>query len=79
MAFNFADLLTTIAGAVPEVEALAIGERRRTYAQLEERSRRLANHLLGRGLVIERERSELAGHESGQAHVALYLLSLIHI
>ena len=73
MAFNFAELLTTIAGAVPEVEALAIGERRLTYAQLEERSRRLANHLLGRGLAIERERSALAGHESGQAHVALYL------
>lgn len=73
MAFNFADLLSTIAQAVPDAEAVAVGDRRCTYAQLDERSRRLANYLLGQGLEIERERSELAGHESGQAHVALYL------
>jgi len=73
MAFNFADLLTTLAGAVPDVTALAIGERRQSYAQLDDRSRRLANYLLARGLSIERERAALAGHESGQAHVALYL------
>jgi acyl-CoA synthetase (AMP-forming)/AMP-acid ligase II len=73
MAFNFADLLTTIAEEVPDTEALIVGDRRRTYAELEERSCRLANFLLTAGLEVRAERSGLAGHESGQAHVALYL------
>jgi fatty-acyl-CoA synthase len=38
-----------------------------------ERSRRLANYLLGRGLGVRRERAQLSGWESGQDHVALYL------
>ena len=49
MAFNFADLLTTIAAGVPEAEVAAIGGRRCTYAELEERSCRLANVLYERG------------------------------
>ena len=73
MAFNFADLLTTIAAEVPDTEALIIGDRRQTYAELEERSCRLANFLLGAGLEVRAERADLAGHESGQSHVALYL------
>ena len=48
------------ADAVPDREALVVGEQRRTYAQLDERVRRLANHLAGQGI----------GHGD---HVALYL------
>jgi fatty-acyl-CoA synthase len=48
-------------------------ERRLTYADLTERSRRLATYLHRAGLGLRKERGELANHESGQDHVALYL------
>ena len=48
-------------------------DRRLTYADLAERSRRLASYLHGRGLTVRRERAELDGWESGQDHVALAL------
>ena len=38
------------ADALGDKEALVIGDERRTYAQLEERANRLANHLLGVGV-----------------------------
>jgi acyl-CoA synthetase (AMP-forming)/AMP-acid ligase II len=48
------------ADAVPDREALVVGDQRRTYAELDDRVRRLANHLAGQGI--------------GQGdHVALYL------
>jgi fatty-acyl-CoA synthase len=37
-----------------------------------ERSRRLANYLLSRGLPVRRERSEIETYESGQEHLAVY-------
>jgi len=73
MQFDFAALSETVAAAIPDREFLIVGERRFTHAQLAERSRRLANYLLGRELRLRRERAELANHESGQDHVALYL------
>jgi fatty-acyl-CoA synthase len=71
--FDFPTVNEAIAAAVPDREALVFRDRRLTHAQLAERSRRLANYLLSRGVRVERERSELAGHESGQDHLALYL------
>jgi fatty-acyl-CoA synthase len=71
--FDFAEVNETIAAAIPEREALVWRDRRLTHAQLAERSRRFANLLLSRGLGVTRERSALAGHESGQAHLAIYL------
>jgi acyl-CoA synthetase (AMP-forming)/AMP-acid ligase II len=73
MEFNFPDLSEAVAAAIPDRELLVVGARRFTHAQLSERSRRLANYLLGRGLRVRRERAGLANHESGQDHVALYL------
>jgi len=73
MDFNFADLHETIARAVPEREGIVFRDRRFTYAEVAERTRRLANVLLGHGLQVRAERDILATHESGQAHVALYL------
>ncbi|MEE8311425.1 MAG: acyl-CoA synthetase [Candidatus Binatia bacterium] len=73
MEFNFSDVHEAIARAIPEREALVFRDRRFTYGQVAERSRRLANYLLSRGISIERERSRLAGHESGQGHLALYM------
>ena len=73
MEFNFADVHETIAAAIPDREAFVFRDRRFTHRQLAERTRRLANYLLGRGLRLHTERADLAGHESGQDHVALYL------
>jgi len=48
--FNFASIWEMAADAVPDREALVVGDQRRTYAQLDERVRRLANHLAGQGI-----------------------------
>ena len=48
-------------------------DRRLSWADVTERTRRLANHLHGAGLGCHTERSELAPHESGQDHLAIYL------
>ena len=48
--FNLADVWEMAADAVPDREALVVGDRRLTYARLEDRVNRLANHLAGRGI-----------------------------
>jgi 3-oxocholest-4-en-26-oate---CoA ligase len=58
--YNMADVWEMAADAVPTREALLVGDRRLTYAELEERANRLANHLRS------------AGVGPGD-HVALYL------
>ncbi len=75
MEFNFSDFHETIAAAVPDREAIVFRDRKITYAQAADRSRRLANYLIEGGLTVRRERSELAGHESGQEHLAIYCLN----
>jgi fatty-acyl-CoA synthase len=48
--FNLADLLEIVVDTVPHREALVAGAARRTFAELDERANRIANHLLGLGL-----------------------------
>jgi len=48
--FNFADVWEMAADALGDRLALVCGDARRTYAQLEERSNRLAHHLQERGV-----------------------------
>jgi acyl-CoA synthetase (AMP-forming)/AMP-acid ligase II len=48
--FAFADLWELVAEQVPEREAVVCGDRRITYAELDERANRLANHLKGQGV-----------------------------
>jgi acyl-CoA synthetase (AMP-forming)/AMP-acid ligase II len=71
--FSFPQVYEALAAAYPDRQAVVFRDRRLTIRDFVERSRRLANHLLGRGLRVRTERSGLAGHESGQDHVALYL------
>jgi acyl-CoA synthetase (AMP-forming)/AMP-acid ligase II len=71
--FTLAGVNEVVAAAAPDREALIYGDRRVTFAQLAERSRRLASYLHSRGLGCHTERSELAPHESGQDHVGQYL------
>jgi fatty-acyl-CoA synthase len=70
---NLGVIHEAIAAIVPEREALVFREHRFTWAQVADRTRRLANLLRAHGLGCRRERSGLAGHMSGQDHVALYL------
>ena len=67
MQFNLADLFERVADAVPNRDAATCGADRRTYAELDERSTRLAHVLAARGA------------QPG-AHVALYMRnSLEHL
>ncbi|HEY0396967.1 MAG TPA: AMP-binding protein, partial [Acidimicrobiia bacterium] len=47
---NLADIFEVVVDAVPEREALVCGDRRLTYAALDERANRLAHHLAGAGV-----------------------------
>jgi fatty-acyl-CoA synthase len=70
---NLASVHEAIAAAIPERECLVFRDRRLSWARVTERTRRLADVLRRAGLGCRRERAGLAGHESGQDHVALYL------
>jgi fatty-acyl-CoA synthase len=70
---NLARIHEAIAEAVPDRECLVFRDRRLSWAQVTDRTRRLADVLRSHGLGCHCERSELANWESGQDHVALYL------
>jgi acyl-CoA synthetase (AMP-forming)/AMP-acid ligase II len=72
MEFSLAEVHEAVANAIPEREALIFRDRRLSYGDLRDRSRQLANYLLSRGLKVSAERSKLAGHKSGQDHLAIY-------
>ena len=48
--FNLADLFELVADAAPDRKAIVAGDRRLTYAQLDERANRLAHHLQSLGV-----------------------------
>lgn len=75
MEFNIAEANERLAEALADRECIVFRDRRLTYAQVAERSRRLANYLRGRGLGEVTPRAGLQGWESGQDHVGLYLLN----
>ncbi|MCH2173957.1 acyl-CoA synthetase [Myxococcota bacterium] len=70
---NLAQLHEHVAERIPERECLVDGTRRFSYAEVTERTRRLANFLLDAGLTCRKERSELSPWESGQDHLGLLL------
>jgi fatty-acyl-CoA synthase len=72
---NLAQLHEAIAAAIPERECLVFRERRYRWAEVSLRTRQLAEVLRSHGLGCRRERAGLAGFESGQDHVALYLFN----
>jgi len=71
--FNLYTVFETLAETLGDRECFVWRDRRLSYAQLAERSRRLAAYLHGQGLGIRAPRHTLAGHESGQDHIALAL------
>ncbi|MBX3706755.1 MAG: acyl-CoA synthetase [Pseudomonadales bacterium] len=70
---SIAEVQEAIAAAIPDREAIVFRDRRFTYRDWNERTRRLANYLISLGLGCHTPRSALAGWESGQDHLALYL------
>ena len=73
MELSVADIHEAIAASRPDEDCLVFRDRRLSWAEVTERTRRLANYLIGRGLGVHRERSTLQGHETGQSHMAVYL------
>jgi fatty-acyl-CoA synthase len=73
MEFNLGIVNEAVAAAIPDREAIVWRDRRFTYAELAERTRRLANVLIDHRFRVDAERDTLAGHESGQDQIGLYL------
>jgi acyl-CoA synthetase (AMP-forming)/AMP-acid ligase II len=70
--FTIPAVTAAVADAIGDRDLVIQGERRFSYAQILERSRRLANYLHSRGLGCHTERAELAGHEAGQDLLGIY-------
>ncbi len=79
--FNLADMFELVVDAVPEREALVSPQRRLTFAQLDERANRLANHLaavgVGRGDHVGLQL--LNGTEYLEAMLAAFKLSAVPV
>ena len=73
MEFNLAEISEAIAAAVADRECLIYRDRRFTWRQFCERTRRLANILIAHGLGVHQERKDLQNFESGQDYLGLYL------
>ena len=61
-----------VAAVIGDRDFIIQGDRRYTYAQVVERSNRLAAYLHSRGLGCKTERADLAGHEVGQDLLGVY-------
>jgi len=70
---NLAALHEAIAEVVPERECIVFRDRSFSWAEVTERTRRLADVLRQHGLGCHTERGALENWESGQDHVALYM------
>lgn len=70
--FTVPAVAKAVAAAIPDRELIIHGDRRYTYAQVIDRSNRLAAYLHSQGLGCHTERDALAGHEVGQDLLSLY-------
>lgn len=66
-------VLDTVAEAVPDRVMTICGDRRSTFAESAERTRRLANFIAAQGLGTHTERNALSNWECGQDRVALIM------
>ncbi|OMC06563.1 acyl-CoA synthetase, partial [Mycolicibacter heraklionensis] len=70
--FTVPEVTDAVAAAIPDRDMIVQGDRRFTYAQILERSNRLASYLHSRGLGCHTQRSELSQHETGQDLLGIY-------
>src|SRR5437763_9559211 len=74
MEFNLAQVHEAIAEVIPDKECIVFRDRRLTWRHVTERTRRRANVRAGAGLGARVDgRAGLAGHESHEDHLAIYL------
>ncbi len=73
--FNSAAVHEAIAAADPDAPCIIWRGKTWTWGETTDRTRRLANYLLSRGVQVPVEREYLDGHESGQDHLGIYLLN----
>ncbi len=73
MKFNLAEIHESLAAAFPDRDCLIFRDRRFTWQQFTDRTRRLANLLISHGLGCRQERGGLRNFESGQDHLGIYL------
>jgi acyl-CoA synthetase (AMP-forming)/AMP-acid ligase II len=66
-------VLDVIAEVVPDRAITVCGDRRRTFAETAELTRRLANYLAANGFGVQQERATLQNWECGQDRVALLM------
>ena len=71
--FDLSTVFRTVAETIPDGKVLVWRDLRLTYGQMDSRIDGIAHYLVSRGLGCHTERSELAGHQSGQDHVGLYM------
>jgi 3-oxocholest-4-en-26-oate---CoA ligase len=71
--FHLTEIFDAVTDAVGDRECIVWRDRRLSFAEVRSRRNRLAQYLHTRGLGVHRQRDELAGWESGQDHLALYL------
>ena len=71
--FNIGEIHEAIAATRPDDLCLVFRDRRLTWSDVTERTRRLANFFIDQNLGCHIERSDLTGSESGQDHLAIYL------
>jgi 3-oxocholest-4-en-26-oate---CoA ligase len=71
--FNLGQVHEAVAATIPDRECIVWRDRRYTYADITDRTRRLASFLHRHGFGVHAERATLAGHQSGQDHLGLYL------
>jgi 3-oxocholest-4-en-26-oate---CoA ligase len=71
--WSLAAVIDVVTEAVPDREMLVWGSVRRTYAEVQARTRRLGAYLAAKGLGVSRERPVLERWECGQSPVAIVL------
>ena len=71
--FNLSSVFRTVAETIPDHRVLIWRDRQLTYGQMDARIDGIAHYLVSRGLGCHTERDQLAGHQSGQDHMGLYL------
>ncbi len=73
MEFNLATINEAVSEAVGDREAIVFRDRRFSYSDFTDRTRRLANFLLDHKLGLHTPRQQLSSWQSGQDHIGLYL------
>lgn len=71
--FNLSEVFGSVADTIPDETFLVWRGRRMSYGDFDKRVDGFANYLTSVGLGCHTERDALAGHESGQDHLGIYL------